>query len=352
MNVLLLVYNLLLQIFYCIPMVYTLIFYQHTKKPLYLYITGLFLFYSIENVIICITEFDTKFAKFYDTTFMSVPTTRTIIFVAVLLFMLLIAAAVLNEKPNPILLSLLGIITIFMLFVPLMEDSAKKVFIYYTPCQIFSFTIAVYGLIRLKGRTAHYEERVCTGFFRLFLWTAVFSVLIVIEDWIVIFHFDNYGEPGLHITNRSFSENLLSLYFVFAALRILVPSLSALLSGRDSPALGETADALSNASALGRTADIVKEDISALDETADAQIHGDADYSKFYLFCRKYQLTPREQHILELLLENKTNDEIGNDLCISVGTAKAHVHNIFAKANVKKRQELSDLYEHYTPSDS
>lgn len=325
MNVLLLVYNLLLQIFYCIPMVYTLIFYQHTKKPLYLYITGLFLFYSIENVIICITEFDTKFAKFYDTTFMSVPTTRTIIFVAVLLFMLLITAAVLNEKPNPILLSLLGIITIFMLFVPLMEDSAKKVFIYYTPCQIFSFTIAVYGLIHLKGRTAHYEERVCTSFYRLFLWTAVFSVLIVIEDWIVIFHFDNYGEPGLHITNRSFSENLLSLYFVFAAMRILVPSLSALLSGRDSPALGET---------------------------ADAQIHGDADYSKFYLFCRKYQLTPREQHILKLLLENKTNDEIGNDLCISVGTAKAHVHNIFAKANVKKRQELSDLYEHYTPSDS
>lgn len=351
MNVLLLVYNLLLQIFYCIPMVYTLIFYQHTKKPLYLYIAGLFLSYSIENVIICITEFDTKFAKFYDTTFMSVPTTRTVIFVAVLLFMLLITASVLSEEPNPILLSSLSIITIFMLFIPMMEDSAKKVFIYYTPCQMFSFTVAVYGLIRLKGQSTHYEEHVLIRFYRLFLWTAVFSVLIVIEDWIVIFHFDNYGEPNLHITNRSFSENMLSLYFVFASLRILLPSLSRHLAWRDVPALDETA-AQSHTDASGGAADAVKEDISAPDETADVQSHMDADYSKFYLFSRKYHLTPREQHILELLLENKTNDEIGNDLCISVGTAKAHVHNIFAKVNVKKRQELLDLYGHYTPSDS
>ncbi len=348
MNVLLLVYNLLLQIFYCIPMVYTLIFYQHTKKPLYLYIAGLFLSYSIENVIICITEFDTKFAKFYDATFMSVPTTRTVIFVAVLLFMLLVTASVLNEKPNPILLSLLSAITLFMLFVPMMEDSAKKVFIYYTPCQMFSFAVAVYGLIRLKGQPAHYEEYVLARFYRLFLWTAVFSVLIVIEDWIVIFHFDNYGEPGLHITNRSFSENMMSLYFVFASLRILLPSLNRHLAWRDAPAPNETADAQRDAPVLGGTSDAAR-DISAPDETADAQSH--ADYSKFYMFSRKYQLTQREQHILELLLENKTNDEIGGELCISVGTAKAHVHNIFAKVNVKKRQELLDLYGHYTPSD-
>ena len=33
-----------------------------------------------------------------------------------------------------ILLSLLGLIILFMLFVPMMKDSAMKVFIYYTPC--------------------------------------------------------------------------------------------------------------------------------------------------------------------------------------------------------------------------
>ena len=53
-----------------------------------------------------------------------------------------------------------------------------------------------------------------------------------------------------------------------------------------------------------------------------------------------------------LLLENKTNVEIADDLCISIGTAKAHVHNIFAKVEVKKRQQLLDIYEQYAPSDT
>ena len=130
MEVLLLVYNLLLQTLYCIPVVYAWILYQHTRKNLYLYITGLFFFYFIENIIIFITEF----AHFYYTTFMSVPTIRTIIFVAVLLFLLQITTSVLKENTNYILLSLLGLIILFMLFVPMMKDSAMKVFIYYTPC--------------------------------------------------------------------------------------------------------------------------------------------------------------------------------------------------------------------------
>ena len=57
MEVLLLIYNLLLQILYCVPVVYAWILFQHTRNYLYLYITGLFFFYSVENVIIFITEF-------------------------------------------------------------------------------------------------------------------------------------------------------------------------------------------------------------------------------------------------------------------------------------------------------
>ena len=56
MDILLLIYNLVLQILYCIPIVYALIFYQHTKRVLYLYVTGLFFSFSIENILICITE--------------------------------------------------------------------------------------------------------------------------------------------------------------------------------------------------------------------------------------------------------------------------------------------------------
>lgn len=371
MEVLLLIYNLLLQVLYCIPVVYAWILFQHTRKHLYLYIVGLFFFYSIENIIILITEFDTAFAKLYDTTFMYVPTARTIIFVAVLLFILQITTSILKEDMNYILLSLLGFITLFMLFVPIMKDSAMKVFIYYTPCQLFSLLVGLYGMNHLKTHPEYYDEILRVRFHRAFLWTAVFSILIIVEDWIVIFHFDNYGEHNIHITNRSYSENLLSIYFVYATVRILAPYLHSLLVSADASAANmelqpeQTTD----------TPPEVPADIPTAENSADVQellldtaytnpdvsseplpeagiLSDQADYSKFYLFSRDYQLTPREQHILLLLLENKTNVEIGDDLCISIGTAKAHVHNIFAKVEVKKRQQLLDVYEHYTPSDT
>lgn len=392
MEVLLLVYNLLLQTLYCIPVVYAWILYQHTQKYLYLYITGLFLFYSVENVIIFITEFDTTFAEFYDTTFMSVPTARTIIFVAVLLFILQITTTILKEKVNYVFLSLLILITLFMLFVPMMKDSAMKVFIYYTPCQLFSCLIGIYGMRRLKAHPENYDEPLRNRFHRAFLWTSIFSLLIIVEDWIVIFNFDNYGIPGIHITNRSFSENLMSIYFVYTAIRILAPYLHSLIAApggtaaapagnADPPALlpdgiqasdrdpetqaalsgdipGEPSDGIAAAEQIAGTPEFPRDtayinpDGSAVPVSEPGAPSEQADYSKFYLFSRDYQLTPREQHILELLLDNKTNVEIADDLCISIGTAKAHVHNIFAKVEVKKRQQLLDMYERYAPSDT
>lgn len=39
------------------------------------------------------------------------------------------------------------------------------------------------------------------------------------------------------------------------------------------------------------------------------------------------------------------NTEISETLCISVGTTKAHIHNIFAKVDIKRRRDLMQIYE-------
>ena len=44
------------------------------------------------------------------------------------------------------------------------------------------------------------------------------------------------------------------------------------------------------------------------------------------------------------------NTEISETLCISVGTTKAHIHNIFAKVDIKRRRDLMQIYEKYTAS--
>lgn len=57
-------------------------------------------------------------------------------------------------------------------------------------------------------------------------------------------------------------------------------------------------------------------------------------------FAQEHDLTRREGEILKLLLEHKTNREIGEELCISTGTVKTHVRHIYEKIGVTSREEL------------
>ena len=51
-------------------------------------------------------------------------------------------------------------------------------------------------------------------------------------------------------------------------------------------------------------------------------------------------LTPREAEIIELILQRQTYREIAEKLTISEYTVKRHVHNIYEKAGVSRRDEL------------
>lgn len=57
-------------------------------------------------------------------------------------------------------------------------------------------------------------------------------------------------------------------------------------------------------------------------------------------FAERNGLTPRERDVLALLLEGKDNQNIASALTLSLGTVKAHVHNIYHKVGVSSRQQL------------
>jgi NarL family two-component system response regulator LiaR len=52
-----------------------------------------------------------------------------------------------------------------------------------------------------------------------------------------------------------------------------------------------------------------------------------------------YELTPREQEVLSLMVEGLTNPDIAERLVVSRSTAKAHVSNILSKMGVSNRAE-------------
>lgn len=52
------------------------------------------------------------------------------------------------------------------------------------------------------------------------------------------------------------------------------------------------------------------------------------------------KLTPREQEILDLVIKGLSNQEIANELFITVATTKSHIQNIFKKLDVTNRTSL------------
>ena len=54
-------------------------------------------------------------------------------------------------------------------------------------------------------------------------------------------------------------------------------------------------------------------------------------------------LTPREREIAEMILKGYSNEEIAEDLSITISTTKKHVYNIFNKYHVKSRMALIKL---------
>lgn len=312
------IYNAFLLILYSIPLTLMCVCYHQTRKKLYLYMGTLFLFYILDNLVIYMTEFLNQFSVFYDNLFMTVPTFKTIIFIVTLSCMLLITYNALDLTTKQISPFVYGLILLIllMLFIPMAPNSAWKVWIYYFPCQVFTFALSLYGLVAIKKHPGSYSDVVTGAFRKVLLYTAVFSVLIVIEDTIVIFNFDVYSDIMVKINNRSLSEDIMSMYHCIAAIRVFFPLLQ--IGDREKTEVTDM------------TSDLV-EDTSLITEQEEPDKSTDNTYSKFYLFCRLYQLTTREQDILKLLLQDKNNEQISDELFISLGTTKSHIHNIFVK---------------------
>jgi DNA-binding CsgD family transcriptional regulator len=52
-------------------------------------------------------------------------------------------------------------------------------------------------------------------------------------------------------------------------------------------------------------------------------------------------LTAREREIVLLVVSGLTNKAIANELHLSEGTVKIHLHNVFIKIGVRRRRALS-----------
>lgn len=55
-------------------------------------------------------------------------------------------------------------------------------------------------------------------------------------------------------------------------------------------------------------------------------------------------LTDREQRVMDLIIEGKSNNEIADELEVSVNTVKTHLRHVFRKLEVENRTQASVRY--------
>lgn len=346
MDILIFIYNIFLIVLYTVAATFTAIHYRHRKGQLSAVTAILFLFYIFDNIIIYMTEFLGGFSRLYDLQFMSVPAFKTLIFLVSSFCLASIQKQVLPGRRTDRDTAALVLLGLGLLFAPMAGDGALKVWLYYLPPQLFTFYLGASGLLYLKKNPDALDREM--GSYKKLLWvTALFSLLILIEDTIVIFSFDVYSNIMVKIHNRSVSEDIMSIiYSVFAigymTRQIQIPRAEVEDDGLHAQHAGlHTQTAAEDA---GLHAQSLSPDGTRL--SGESPAPSDAN-TAFLHFASQYQLTSREQDILRILLTDKNNQEISDALFISLGTVKTHVHNIFQKVNVTKRSQLLRIYFEY-----
>lgn len=335
MHLLRLLYDMLLIVLYVVTFTMAFVVYL-IKKHHNCKVSGiLFSIFALDHLIISLTELDTGFAFGYEKMFLMVPSWKTLIYTGSFLCMLLLTRDIMENKKRDHLSVLLVFMIVIMLFIPALPNSALKSWIYFFPSQIYLLLFSIIGLRGMKeapGSALVHKFPVLKNMLKV---TAVFSVLIVIEDTYVIFFQDEYTD-FVNIQMRSYTEDIMRMILALMSIAVMI----SILKKEEQQSAGEAVSI-----STGGDSEVVFLDHTK--GTDDKEEEAAAPLAKEPLeeFAEAYFLTGREKEIFDMMLKNMTNQEISEVLMISLGTAKTHTHNIFSKINVSNRREAIRLYQ-------
>ncbi|RFZ76081.1 LuxR family transcriptional regulator [Lacrimispora amygdalina] len=314
-------YNLFIIIVYSGIMWMSFFLFMNGKDKILLWIGIIYSAIMIDDIVNFASELFQNFAEQYNRIFMIVPTHKTLIYLILSLGYLIIFKRLINKKITWYDYSILAFYVTFMFFVPVLDNSAWKIWLYYLPSQLYNAYVGAEVLWTIKKNPENYQNSFYCWCKRLFCFTVFMNLCIIAEDTIVIFHFDVYSKYYINMNNRSYTSDILYLTHALFSGAYLMYYLKTSL----------------------RNNTIVND----INSHTHSNLPSDIEESILYRFSEAYHLTVREREILKVLLLDKTNQEISDDLFISLGTAKTHVHNIFQKIGVVKRPQLLNIYEVY-----
>lgn len=309
------------------------------KRNIAIPVIGLYTFYLIDTWIIFMTEALPDFNAWYEEGFVYNPSMKTVIYIGIGFFTLYTWNVLLKRKFSHIQMIILVLLGLYLVLVPLMKGGAMKAWLYFTAYQVFTLLISIYGLWKLKRLNSEDYDGPFGWIRALLILTVIFSVLIAVEDSIVIFQYDSYIAGDLSIYSRNMSEDILRMIYTGFFFFIFNKQFR-----RNWFTAPEDSSPLSDAP-------VVEAEPAPEPEPEPAPLSSPEaleDYKRLK-FAQQLCLTEREMEVFRQMLSGQTNQQISETLHISMGTVKAHIHNIFQKAGVTHRYELLRQYDAFTP---
>lgn len=204
-----------------------------------------------------------------------------------------------------------------------LNASVRQHWLFYTIRQIYLAGFTIYYFISYAVSTEKDYKMRIKRYRPIFILAAVFAVLIFAEDSLVIFNFQ-YVINTLNL--KIFMEHNLSedMFFLIMAVLAIRFGLNQLLQSRES----------------------MREEPAA---AAQLQFpaHEQEETTPENQFSEKYALSRRQRDVLSLLLSDKSYQEMGDELGLSVGTVKFHAHGIYEKTESRNRSELNRKYREF-----
>lgn len=292
---------------------------EHKKHDLL--IALYFLLIILNGLLVTMTETFKAFASSYNREFMVNPIIETLYYLAIFAIALTLINRLVQEKIKFYQYGLWIVFAIWLTSVPFLKDSALKVWLYYFPSQALTVYMGIYLLMHYHQLS---HKTTLQSYVKIFGWLAlVFGLMIVSEDSFVIFFRDIYHTNMLKIHNRNVSEDLFHISLSIVAIKYYLFNYK-----------NATVTSVSEIPLHSINKEMTDKGLE------DSQIY-------FSEFAKRYNLTQRETEILTLLCQGKHNQEIANELYLSLGTVKTHTHNIFIKLQVEKRSEVSEMWKHF-----
>lgn len=202
--------------------------------------------------------------------------------------------------------------------------------LFYTLRQVFAAFGLAYAYLKWSRSTdMPYRERLGKQRSRyFFLW--VLLACILIEDWWIILASPipspDSGWLTLYLSERNFSENVMMLFVAYHVIRGSLKTLA--LRFNAPPTAAAVQPTLSRASQDQREPD---------KKTADLKRHIE---DALPAYATAHNLSKREREVLAMVIEGMDNRTIAQELFLSEGTIKTHVHNIMVKTETRTRNEL------------